>query len=335
MTAKLVLAAVGVLIVGFAVADQLWTTLAVGNGAGPMTARVVGGLWRMALRHHDQRRHGFLARVGVPIVMLTVVLWALLLWLGWSLVFSATDTGLVVSATMAPASVADQVYFAGYTIMTLGNGGYKPTGTFFQLATDTASATGFFVVTLSITYLVPVVSAVVQRRQLASQISGLGFTPGRIVTQAWSGGGFPTLPLQFVSLSSIISTVAQQHQAYPVLRVFHSKQLQTATTPAVAALTEAVLLLEHGVAAGHRPPAGLLLSLSSAISDYQRVLPVALPVPDSPPPAPDLAPLRMVGIPTVSEEEFDAAVRAQDASRRRLAALVHGAGWPWNAIVGT
>lgn len=333
MTARLTLAAVGVVIVGFVEVDQLWTTIAVGTGSGPMTSRVVGGLWGLALRHGPRRhRHRFLARVGVPIVMLTVTMWVLVLWLGWSLVFNAADTAVVASSTQAPASITERVYFTGYTIMTLGNGAYQPTGTFFELATVAASATGFFVVTLSITYLVPVVSAIVGRRQLASQIGGLGRTPEELVIRAWSGDGFPALPLQFVALSSAVSTVAEQHLAYPMVRVFHSKRRATATSPAVAVLAEAVTLLQYGVAPQCRPPAGLLLSLGAAIEDYMRAVPADLPPPAEPPPGPELAALYAAGIPTLSNEQFTASLDDLRESRCRLSALVHSAGWSWHAV---
>lgn len=50
------------------------------------------------------------------------------------------------------------------------------------------------------------------------------------------------------------------------------------------------------------------------------------------PPAPDLAPLRRAGIPTVSDAEFAAIVAAQDDRRRHLWAVVADAGWTWDRV---
>lgn len=134
------------------------------------------------------------------------------------------------------------------------------------------------------------------------------------MTQAWTGESFPTpFAVQLVSLSSTISLQSQRHLTYPVLRVFHSPRRTTAAGPAVAVLAEAVTLLSYGVAPSARPPAGLLLSLSSAIAQYCQAVPFDVAPPADAPAPPSLAPLRTARIPTVTDEQFaDSLCSCQD-----------------------
>ena len=69
----------------------------------------------------------------------------------------------------------------------LGNGDYAPTGA-WRVVTMVASASGLMIVTLSITYLVPLLSAVVEKRALAGRISILGSTVPEMVRKLTSPG---------------------------------------------------------------------------------------------------------------------------------------------------
>ena len=62
------------------------------------------------------------AQAGVTILLVSIALWLILTWLGWSLVFAASANAVVDATTAAPATIGQRVYFAGYTLLTLGNG---------------------------------------------------------------------------------------------------------------------------------------------------------------------------------------------------------------------
>lgn len=138
--------------------------------------------------------------------------------------------------------------------------------------------------------------------------------------------------MQLVTLTSTVSLQSQRHLAYPVLMVFHSERRSTAAGPAIAVLAEAVTLLSYGVAPAARPPAGVLLSLSAAIGEYCAAVPCTVPSPAEVPGPPSLAPLRAAGVPTVTDEQFADSRGSLQDRRRRLAALVDGDGWSWDAV---
>lgn len=77
-----------------------------------------------------------------------------------------------------------------------------------------------FLITLAITYLLPVLSVVVEKRSLASQINALGTHASQIVTTAWDGDGFAAFAPQLVALTSSLGRLAEQHLTYPVLDYF-------------------------------------------------------------------------------------------------------------------
>ncbi len=93
----------------------------------------------------------------------------------------------MTSDTNLPADLVGKIYFAGYTIFTLGNGDYQPLGG-WRIVTVIANATSLIIVTLSISYLIPLLSAVVEKRVLAGRISPLptSTSAGEVPPPTWS-----------------------------------------------------------------------------------------------------------------------------------------------------
>lgn len=75
---------VGLFLVALALLDLVWTTVAAGSGAGPLTSRLSGATWRAALAVHRRRpMHRFLAAAGVGIVVVILAAWILGILAGW------------------------------------------------------------------------------------------------------------------------------------------------------------------------------------------------------------------------------------------------------------
>lgn len=187
------------------------------------------------LRLHTRASDGGLLRLGgTALLVTTVVTWVLLLWASWSLLFWGGGS-IVDSSTQLSAGFADVVYYAGFTIFTLGVGDFEETTPGWRLATAVAGFEGLFLVTLSITYLLSVVSAVVARRALAAQVTALGDTASLIVARAWDGTSFSSaFEQQLVGLSGSLASVAEQHLVYPVLHHFHASRPGASAARAVA-----------------------------------------------------------------------------------------------------
>jgi hypothetical protein len=264
-------------------------------------------------------------------LLVTLLLWVAGLWAGWSLVLLGDPSAVADAMTHAPATVAQVIYFAGFTVFTLGVGDYVPTSDTWRVVTALASFSGLFLVTLAITYLVSVVSAVVQRRSIAVQVNALGDSPAAIVASGWTGSGFSSAFVQhLVNLTGELATSAEQHLAYPTLHFFHTPDRRAASPLAVTALDEALLVLRYGVAPEHRP-ATLADPAQRALDRYLKTAtgPRLLPAVAAAPPPPDLQPVRCAGVPLVDDATFAAAVADRESHRRALRQLVQGNGWTW------
>jgi len=326
---RIILGLIGIILILGTVYDALWTTLRL-TGGGPLTSWVTNGLWRLSLRL--TRSHQKLALSGFFIVLFTVGLWVLLDWIGWTLVFNMSSRAVVHTAAERPADFWERAYFAGSTIITIGNGEYHPGGTGWRLLTAIAAANGFSLVSLTITYLLPIVSAELGRRRLAVYITALGRTPHEILVRAWNGKDFGGLPDHLVALTMPFMEVGQGHLAYPVLHVMHSRTRETALAPSAAVLDEAITLFA-GVCPEQRPDKVAFYPLRQAIAEFLTTLSEAHLEPEEDPPlAPSLEPLRAAGITTVTDEEFRLALETLVERRRMLLGLVRQEGWRWEDV---
>ncbi|HEX6900269.1 MAG TPA: potassium channel family protein [Thermoanaerobaculia bacterium] len=329
--ARIVLGIFGVVLILGVVFDVLWTTLRMA-GAGPLTSWVTNLLWHLALRVTPS--HRALSSAGFLIVLLTVFLWIGLVWLGWILVLGIDPGSVVNSQSGQPADFWARTYFAGFTLITLGNGDFVPNGAVWQVLTPVAAANGFFLVTLVITYLLPLMSAALQRRQLAVHINTLGKTPQEFLLRAWDGQSFGRLTEHLLGLTFPIMGLGEGHLAYPVLHCFHSSERETAMAPNIAVLDEVLTLLES-VALEQRPNRVAIYPLRGAIDRLLSTLADAHLEPErNPPPLPDLKTLRAAGIPTIDDETFRFSLEVATDRRRLLFGLVEKEGWHWDDVVG-
>ena len=320
----------GVLLLALLSVDVVLTTLGAGVRSGPVTGRLTRGLWRLV--RVPWRRRGSAAAIqhaGPALLMVVLLTWVVLLWLAWTLIFLAGDPAVQDATTGAGADAAEVLYFVGFTVFTLGVGDYVATTDLWRIMTAVASFSGLFLVTLSITYLLNVVPAVVQRRALAQQIHAIGTDPVALLRSGWDGHRFTgTFLEQLDNLNAPLSQVGEQQLAYPVLVYFRGSREHAALPMAAATLDDAMLLLDEAVLPAARPadvPQGLRALLAQLLNTSAMVRTGS---DEPPPPEPDLPALRASGIPLRQVGEVERAVR-DDAQRRDLAAYVDGSGWPW------
>lgn len=191
---NLIYFSLGVLFLGVAIGDLLWTTLWVEGGAGPLTARLMQWTWHGSRRMIGHRPQ-VLSLISPLILVLTILIWLAFIWMGWTFIFASGESVLVDTLDRGSISWTDQIYFTGYTIFTLGNGDFAPRTGIWQLVTALATGGGMLFVTLSVTYILSVLEAVSQKRAFANGVTGLGLQSEVIVQTAWDGEEFQALDL--------------------------------------------------------------------------------------------------------------------------------------------
>lgn len=298
---------------------------------GPLTGRLTTGLWRLGLRLLGRRRHRALSALGPLVLVTTVAVWILGLWAGWVLVFASDPRALGLSSGPGFADWTGRIWFVSYTMFTVGNGDFTPADGAWQVVSGLVAATGMSLVTLAVTYLLNVLTAVVGKRAYADQVHGLGRTAEELVLAGWNGHDLHPLDRQLTELASQLSRIAQQYLSYPVLQYYHAAAVAKSPVKAAAVLDDALTLLRFGVAPAARPDPAALTSARSAVqsllSDTLDAASIR-PAPEPPPP-PRLEPLRRAGVPVVEEQEFAGALRDLDDRRRTMLGLVRGDGWDW------
>lgn len=211
----------GALLVIFTVYDFYITTLTL-NGGGPLSKRSARKIWSGFLAIHNLRpSHQLLGAAGPTILLIMILTWFGMCWLGWFMIFCSAETSIVSATTLMPAGIGDRIYYAGYTLTTIGYGDFKPQHTPAQIASIVSGFNGLFLVTLAITYSIPVVSATADRRQLAMLINAFGPSLPKLIDRGYGDGAFSLLSSQLQQTTSKIASVSQKHLAYPVIRYFH------------------------------------------------------------------------------------------------------------------
>ena len=261
-------------------------------------------------------------------MFLVLAAWIALVLAGWLLVFASADGAVRSTATGEPADLASRAYFVGYTVFTLGNGDYRPGAGTWQLATVATTGTGLLLVTLAISYLVPVASAVAERRLLASYIHSLGGTAQETIARAWTGDGFGQLGQHLAAITPLVHNAREKHHTYPVLHYFHSIDPRSAAATNIVTLAETVHLLRDAVSPPARLDATTLGALDTAIERFLETLDDSyLAAAETPLDPPDLEPLRAAAIPVIDDDTYAAATSRTERHRRLLAAVLTDDGW--------
>ena len=320
---------VGVGLIVVASLDFVLTALTVGGRAGPLSLRVARVLHRVLARR-NLREHPRLGRMVGPGLLLVIFLsWLSAITLGWTLVFSTE--GAITRPENAVASLVDPFEFVFATL--LGRGGSLSLDTsqpFWTAMEIVLGLMGVAFVTLSLAWILPVVSGVASRREVAAKLAAMGSDAQDVLLTAWDGASFGNLDLHLQALTTDLAALGQRQLAYPAIHYYHSHDWRTSLGPRLAVVDDAVSLLAlmdqtPGV------PRSSIVSLRRVVTDYlDAVGETFLEQGLAPPPPPATARLRDAGL--FGLDEGEVAERFERIADRRswLHAYVCHDGWEWD-----
>jgi hypothetical protein len=128
----------------------------------------------------------------------------------------------------------------------LGLGDIEPEGNFWDILTAILSFTGLILISIAITYLIPV-SAEITKRKISVYINTLGGSVEEILLNYWDGKDFKELEQPFISLIDSIILHAQNHKAYSVLFFFIRQTRKKPLSSISPNLDEALTVLLHNI----------------------------------------------------------------------------------------
>ena len=320
----------GILLTLWGLMEGLWTTIWVDGNSAPLTSRLTTGIWKLFRVLIPSRKHRTLSLAGPTILLVTVVSWIIFLWFGWSLLFYADPGALVVKSTNSSPNFTDCLWYVAYTMFTVGNGDFVPQGGVWQVLSSLVAFTGMGMVTLSITYVLQVISAVANKRAFSSQITSIGKTPEEFVKKQWTGGGFGAIELQLNSLSGQLATLNEQHLAFPILHYYHAARVEKSQDVAIAVLDDALTLIELGVEEKYQPAQTILSSTRQSVDSFLTTVKMAFIKPAKEvPPEPDISQLSGKEIPFIPEQEFYQKLEKEKDRRKLILGLINSGAWRW------
>lgn len=272
----------------------------------------------------------------VFIIAIMIISWLLLIWIAVVLIYSFDYSSIVNADTKIPAKFHEKVYFVGYTISTLGLGDFQPNGTVWRFFTSIVSLMGFMVLTISITYIVPVVNSIIEKQTLTLQIASLGQTTQEILVNGYNGKNFKDLSNEFSDLSNSIFKHAKNHSAYPVLHHVHNSSKNENTILKLVSLDEACTVLFYHIPQEKCINDNSLSQLRAALTYYLKTV-RNLKLPEEQPPAPvddKLEKALDFNLIHTTETEIQQIYSKLNLRRRMLMALVKDDGFKWEDTTG-
>jgi hypothetical protein len=207
----------------------------------------------VALRQRDARaREALLGNFGPAIVLVYLLLWLVLLVLGYGLVLNA----LADQVHPHPADLATSLYFAGTSLLTIGFGDYVGTTMLSRAVALAAGGTGLAVLALVVTFLFSLYGAF-QRREVSvvTLEAGAGAPPsGVTLLETFALAGIvDQLAGVFRRWQEAAAEILDSHLAYPVLAYFRSSHDNDSWVSSLGAVMDATTLVLTTIDADQSP----------------------------------------------------------------------------------
>lgn len=323
---------IGALITIITLYDFYKTTLTA-RGGGPISRPLAQFIWQVSVKlKKSTGKDRILAGVGPALLAVLLILWFGLTWLGWFLIFCGHQSLVIDDTTGDYASLVARLYYAGYTLTTIGYGNYVSPTSFGQLVSIIGGFNGLVLVTLAITYSIPVLSAAVQKRQLALLIHTLGSNTEEIIDQGNDDGTFSYLACQLQSLNSQIANISYQHLAYPLVHYFHDENLSNALPLNLVRLHEAMAIilfafptLPSGRKAQFESTKAIIESL------FAHLKPILATRKSQIPSGPECSIINALERSEKSPEDVQTFLETQ-RGRKLLLAYIQSDGWSWSDV---
>lgn len=333
----ILIAILGFIIVTVTILDIMYTVLAP-NGSGIITGKVSHHIWRTALKiTNSDGESKLLSNIGLFLLLFIVQFWVALVWIGNALILYSDPEALYNTTINSYVSdFSSQLYFSGYVLSAMGNGDYTPASEWWKFYTSFISFTGVIFISLSISYLIPVIQAVTNKRSLSLRLNTIGGSPEDMILSHWKDDDFKFLIDELYELEPLIFQLSQQHMAYPVIHYFHSTKRFESTSICLAMLDETLSIIQSVRNRGLEDETSTKInSLRKAITYFLSTLRNSYINPgDDEPLVPDLDYFNERNIPkAVDDNEIEESFRKQNERRKLLLAYVQSDAWQWKDVV--
>jgi hypothetical protein len=213
---------------------------------GPVGESLNRSVWRLArgaaLRLSRAGRHHLLNMVGPLLLPLLIIVYVVLLVLAFALIYYPhVPSGFNYTGRQPEPGWLDAVYFSGCTLTTVGYGDIAPRDTLPRLLALLESASGLVVISLGITYMLTVYSALERKRSVALSLyhqAGGGADVAGLIAHHFVEGRFYGLRDALRTVTRDLQGTLESHIDHPVIHYFHPVEVYKSTPRVLFILLE-------------------------------------------------------------------------------------------------
>jgi Ion channel len=219
----------GLSVLALVVYDVYATILHARARSGPIGETLNRTVWwlvrAVAFKLSRTRRHRLLNVIGPLLQPLLIILFIALLALGFGLIYyPRMPASFTVHAEAASSPFMAALYFSGTTLTTVGYGDIAPHTMGMRLTALFESASGFALISLAITYLIAIYSALERKRAVAISFyhqAEEGANVAAFITHHFVAGRFYSLETTMRLATRDLQELLESHVEHPVIHYFH------------------------------------------------------------------------------------------------------------------
>jgi hypothetical protein len=229
-----------IILLFFGFYDFLYTTISVSSASvlTNLTGKIIQNLVKFLSKVFGRAVFDY---CGMLVNISLIITWICIIWLGLFLVFTFDKQSIIQDDDQA-ANAIERLYYTGTVLSTLGMGNFFPNSSFTSILTSIFSFAGFIFFTTSMTYLISVYEAVINKRDFSSAIRQLGNNPSEVIQQLQKFSQDYRM-IETHGLKQKLDKVTQQYKAYPIIYYYHHSEVEQSFSKNLAVLDEAVCLM--------------------------------------------------------------------------------------------
>src|SRR4051794_39775479 len=217
----------------------------------PVVSRTIWIVFRVVSRPFGRNRGRVLSFCGPVILVALIFVWSAGLALGSALIMHPhLGAGIRASQGSTPRDFMSALYAAGNSLSFVGSSDFKPQSAAFQALYMLNSLIGMSVLSLVLTYVMQIYSALKSRNTLGLAIQTLSDDTGDAAELIAGLGPQGLFNSGFTNLSSLASNAAElkeSHHFYPLLFYFRFAEPYYAVSQIATVLFDTVSLLKSAL----------------------------------------------------------------------------------------
>lgn len=214
-------------------------------------AKIIWSLFRWVARRLPKQRDRILSYGGATILVTLVWIWIALLLVGFALIiWPGLGTAIQASQGETPTDFATALYYAGFSLSTLGTGDLVPQTAYHRGLMALQSFLGFSIFTLVLSYVLAVYNALNSRNTFALSLhhrTANTSDSAELLGRLAAINDLSTFHQNIANIAQNLTSLSELNNSYPLLLYFRYRQTYYALARIIylavdtAALTQSAL----------------------------------------------------------------------------------------------